>query len=74
MFEKNIIPPHCGIKTQLNRSFPPLDIMNMHIASSPRDFIAWPDGDGKRRILLNNFNATVDKVPISVTAITDLSL
>ena len=59
MLQKNIIPPHCGIKTRLNLSFPSLSDMNMHIAESPKIFKAQSGSDGKRRILLNNFNATV---------------
>lgn len=59
MLQKNIIPPHCGIKTRLNSAFPSLTDMNMHIAKSPKAFKLRSGGDGKRRILLNNFNATV---------------
>lgn len=59
MLQKNIIPPHCGIKTRLNSAFPCLSDMNMHIAESAKAFKARSGCDGKRRILLNNFNATV---------------
>ncbi|KAL8701306.1 MAG: hypothetical protein Q9201_004977 [Fulgogasparrea decipioides] len=58
MLQKNIIPPHSGIKTRLNRAFPSLTDMNIHIAESAQAFKPWPGGDGKRKILLNNFNAT----------------
>ncbi|MCJ1479554.1 hypothetical protein MMC13_008240 [Lambiella insularis] len=58
MLQKSIIPPHAGIKTRLNPNFPSLTDMNMHIADSPKAFKGRSIGDGKRRILLNNFNAT----------------
>lgn len=61
MFEKNIIPPHAGIKGRINHKFPDLDTMNIHIARSKKEFKPHSGGDGKRKILINNFNATVSK-------------
>ncbi|MCJ1313534.1 hypothetical protein MMC25_007213 [Agyrium rufum] len=58
MLKKNIIPPHAGIKTKLNHKFPDLDAMNVKIAREPTAFKARPNGDGRRKIMLNNFNAT----------------
>lgn len=58
MFEKDIIPPHAGIKGRLNHKFPDLDAMNIHIAKSKTAFKPHSGGDGKRKILINNFNAT----------------
>jgi hypothetical protein len=59
MLKRGTIPPHPGIKTALNPSFPPLAEMNIDIPKAPRPFTAPPHGDGRRRILVNNFNATV---------------
>lgn len=56
MFQKKIIPPHAGIKGRINHKFAPLDKMNIHIADSPIPFEAH---NSRRKILLNNFNATV---------------
>jgi iterative type I PKS product template protein len=58
MFEKNVVPPHAGIKGRLNHKFPDLDAMNIHIARSKKEFRRHSHGDGKRKILINNFNAT----------------
>ena len=56
MMEKNIIPPHCGIKTKINHTFPTnLRERNVHIASKPTPWIR-PEGE-KRRVFLNNFSA-----------------
>ena len=64
MFEKNVIPPHAGIKGRINHKFPDLDAMNIHIARSKTDFKARSDGEEKRKILINNFNATVCPSPM----------
>ncbi|RYP27845.1 hypothetical protein DL767_007493 [Monosporascus sp. MG133] len=57
MMQKNKIPPHCGIKTKINHSFPKdLDCRGVHIAlGRDKD---WPRPvNGKRRVLINNFSA-----------------
>ena len=56
---KNAIPPHVGIKGRINEKFPPLDKINVRINRTMTPFVAQAGGDGKRRVLLNNFNATV---------------
>lgn len=57
MLKHNLIPSHPGI-TQLNRHFPPLSKKNIRIPQSSVPFL--PNTKyGKRRILINNFNATV---------------
>ena len=56
---KNAIPPHVGIKGRINEKFPPLDKINVRINRTMIPFVARGGGDGKRRVLLNNFNATV---------------
>ena len=56
MMEKNLIPPHCGIKGSINRTFPQnLPDRNVHIAFKPKPW-SRPDA-GKRRVFLNNFSA-----------------
>ncbi|KAK3317091.1 type I polyketide synthase [Apodospora peruviana] len=58
MMQTNTIPPHCGIKTKINHSFP-LDFAqrNVHIARKPTTWIR-PDGSGGvRRAFVNNFSA-----------------
>ena len=59
MMRKNAIPPHVGIKGRINEKFPPLDKINVRINRTMTPFVARAGGDGKRRVLLNNFNATV---------------
>ncbi|CAG8205806.1 unnamed protein product [Penicillium nalgiovense] len=56
MMRKNMIPPHCGIKTKINHNFPTdFPQRNVHIASEPT---SWnrPNG-GKRKTFVNNFSA-----------------
>ena len=62
MMRKNAIPPHVGIKGRINHKFPPLDEINVRIDRTLAAFKARAKGDGKRRVLLNNFNATVSAI------------
>ena len=56
MMQKNLIPPHCGIKKNINQGFPQdLSARNVHIAFKPTPFVAT-DGS-PRRIFVNNFSA-----------------
>jgi hypothetical protein len=59
MFQKDIIPPHIGIKTQMNRRFSPVDRESIFVPDSSRRFDPKPGG--VRRILINNFNAAVSE-------------
>nr|QZS37281.1 non-reducing polyketide synthase [Talaromyces sp.] len=56
MLQKNAIPPHIGIKTEINPKFPrDFDKRNLNI---PFEMTAWPQVPGKKRILaVNNFGA-----------------
>ncbi|KAK8079429.1 hypothetical protein PG997_007247 [Apiospora hydei] len=57
MMEKNLIVPHCGIKTKINHNFPTdLEERQVRIALEPT---AWQKrGEhGARRVLVNNFSA-----------------
>ncbi|KAJ5176832.1 Conidial yellow pigment biosynthesis polyketide synthase [Penicillium canariense] len=56
MMQKNMIPPHCGIKSKVNHNFPTdLQQRNVHIALKPTPWNR-PDG-GKRKTFINNFSA-----------------
>ncbi|KAJ5913137.1 hypothetical protein N7504_002020 [Penicillium tannophilum] len=56
MMQKNMIPPHCGIKTKINHNFPTdLKQRNVHIAMEPTPWNR-PAG-GKRSSFVNNFSA-----------------
>ncbi|GAP86286.2 putative polyketide synthase [Rosellinia necatrix] len=57
MFKKNTIPPHIGIKNRMNQKLPPLAEFNTFLSFGNTDFSARANGDGKRRILINNFDA-----------------
>ncbi|KAJ5609421.1 hypothetical protein N7528_009988 [Penicillium herquei] len=71
MMQKNMIPPHCGIKTKINHNFPKdLQQRNVHIALEPTPWNR-PAG-GKRTSFVNNFSAAggntallVEDAPIS---------
>ena len=56
MFQKSIIPPHCGIKKTINQGFPQ-DLMarNVHIAFKPTPLVS--KNGVPRRIFVNNFSA-----------------
>ncbi|KAK3374152.1 hypothetical protein B0T24DRAFT_704334 [Lasiosphaeria ovina] len=57
MLRKNTIPPHIGIKGRINQNLPPLAELNTHISFENTPFLPRAEGDGKRRILINNFDA-----------------
>ena len=56
MLKHDTIPPHCGVKTKLNHTFPDnLQERRVFIASKP---IPWKrPRNGVRRAFLNNFSA-----------------
>ena len=56
MMKHNVIPPHCGIKTRLNRRFPQdLEFRQTFIADKPIPWIR--EAKGSRRVFVNNFSA-----------------
>lgn len=75
MMQKNEIPPHCGIKTKINQTFPPdLDERRIKIAKRPTP---WNRSNKPRRVVLNNFSAAggnscilVEDAPIQTTGST----
>ena len=56
MLQKNVIPPHIGIKTEINHRFPgDFDKRNLHI---PFEQTPWLQTPGKKRLAaVNNFGA-----------------
>ena len=55
MMRENAVPPHVGIKTTINRSFPTdLKARNVHI---PKDLVQWKENSRARFAFLNNFSA-----------------
>lgn len=58
MMQKNMIVPHCGIKTNINRKFP-LDLQerNVNIALKPTTWERSSDPSKPRRVFVNNFSA-----------------
>ena len=55
MMQKNEIPPHCGIKSRINQTFPSdLDERRIRIAKQAKP---WVRTNQPRRALLNNFSA-----------------
>lgn len=65
MMRKNAIPPHVGIKSRINDKFPPLEQVNVRIDRALSPFEPQTGADGKRRVLLNNFNATVSTITLA---------
>ncbi len=58
MLKNSAIPPQPGMPIKLNHNFPPLEKMNVRIADEKLPFnVTSRRGDGRRKILLNNFDA-----------------
>lgn len=58
MLQHKAIPPHPCAEAPLNGQFPALYQNNIHIPRESLPFNPCAE-DGRRRILINNFNATV---------------
>ncbi|RFU78923.1 conidial pigment polyketide synthase alb1 [Trichoderma arundinaceum] len=58
MMQKNMIPPHCGIKGKINHKFPTdLEARNVHIALTPTEWKRREEFNNIRRTFVNNFSA-----------------
>ena len=58
MMQKNIIVPHCGIKTKINHRFPTdLEERNVRISTQPTAWERSSDPKKPRRVFVNNFSA-----------------
>ena len=58
MMKHNEIPPHCGINTKINHTYP-LDLKDRNVNIALKS-VPWHRGDsvnGKRTVFLNNFSA-----------------
>ncbi|KUJ15366.1 ketoacyl-synt-domain-containing protein [Mollisia scopiformis] len=56
MMQKNLIPPHCGIKTEMNKTFPKdLKERQLQVAFKPTPFPR--PADAPRYVFINNFSA-----------------
>lgn len=56
MMNRNLIPPHCGIKTEINRRFP-TDLAERRVFITKK-LIPWTRPKGEtRKVFLNNFSA-----------------
>jgi len=60
MLREGLITPQPGMSEPLNKNFPPLAKMNVHISDRKRVFKST-NADGKRKLMLNNFDAAVWK-------------
>jgi naphtho-gamma-pyrone polyketide synthase len=56
MMRKNVIPPHCRIRTRINHKYP-LDLKERNVHISLKE-TPWIQVEGKpREVLINNFSA-----------------
>ncbi|KAL2831415.1 hypothetical protein BDW59DRAFT_157843 [Aspergillus cavernicola] len=55
--QKRTIPPQPGAPFKINRNFPPLKEMNVRIADDKIEFHKPLGGNGKRKVMVNNFDA-----------------
>lgn len=58
MLRDREIPPQPDAPFKINRNFPPLEKLNIHIAGENMKLRPRPDGDGKVKVLLNSFDAS----------------
>lgn len=64
MLQKNMIPPHVGVKNHLNPRFEDLEERNVRI---PYVKTEWPREQGKRRLaIVNNFSAAGGNTCIAI--------
>jgi hypothetical protein len=64
MFQKNIMPPQVGMPHALNKEFPPLEDKKIRILSKA---VPFHSAHGKpRRVLINNFDAAVSLLLLSL--------
>ena len=57
MLQRHRIPPQPGYPFELNHKFPFLDDANIRVADGRSQLIPWSDGDGKRKLMINGFDA-----------------
>lgn len=59
MLQEKKIPPQPEMPFKINHRFPDLTKMNVHIAGSDMKLRPSPIDDGKLRVFLNSFDASV---------------
>jgi iron transport multicopper oxidase len=60
--QKQIIPPQPGVPFKVNRNYPALKELNVRIADDNIEFHKPTGGNGKRKVLVNNFDAAVSAI------------
>ncbi|KAE8554282.1 hypothetical protein EYB25_002820 [Talaromyces marneffei] len=55
--QKGIIPPQPGVPFKINHNYPPLKELNVRIADDKINFHKPSGGNGKRKVMINNFDA-----------------
>ena len=81
MLQKNVIVPHCGIKTKINHKFPTdLEERNVNIALKPISWERRADPSMPRRAFVNNFSAAggnsallIEDAPVKRESLSDAS-
>ena len=73
MLNKNSVPPQPGMPFQLNHKFPSLEKMNVVIPAHNIPFVKASKPDAKRRLLINNFDASVSTMIVSMRKISLLN-
>ncbi|KAH6607005.1 conidial pigment polyketide synthase PksP/Alb1 [Trichoderma cornu-damae] len=75
MMQKNIIPPHCGIKGRINHKFPTdLKDRNVHIARIPTAWTRRGEFNNIRRAFVNNFSAAGGNTALLVEDYAELTM
>lgn len=66
MLQERMIPPQPDLPFKINHRFPDLAKMNVHIAGTDMKLRSSPIDDGKLRVFLNSFDASVRSLLSSV--------
>jgi acyl transferase domain-containing protein len=67
MLQKNAIPPHIGIKNDINPGFPKdMEKRNLHIPFKATEWSSMPGKDKKRFAVVNNFSAAGGNTTIAL--------
>ncbi|KAL6874701.1 ketoacyl-synt domain-containing protein [Trichoderma novae-zelandiae] len=75
MMQKNMIPPHCGIKGKINHKFPTdLDKRNVHIAKTVTEWKRRDEFNNIRRAFINNFSAAGGNTALLVEDYPELTM
>ena len=79
MMRDKLVPSQPDMPFEINRNFPPLKKLNVHIACKDMKLNPRPGGDGKVKVLLNSFDATggntsllIEDAPKSVRKMEDV--